>query len=384
MYLFVRSLQSFGAVRHSASLLGAGLATLSLSGFAAPAPKPPADRLTEKPAPALLYYNLTPGVTIRYRITARVKASIPILDNPVPSDLNAVITLLYDVTPKARLSDGTMDVEFKVKNAEVELEKIPFPLPQEQVADVLNQTVTLSREGTLKRILGGKPLPFGVSIPGIDPKRLNLMLFPIVFQQKPVGVGDTWDFKSDLLGGNGAETRFSASVLPSGDLTKGIEAFAKEKLIFEKEPPKAAGSDKPAAPRKPAPKKPVGKQPTSSPADSSETTITRLSENFRMTIDQKLDAERKPLTEGGEAARQQKGTVEGVGVFHFNRTGGHIQRGAFRIKADITDERLTAPKDDNDPKQIVSKVDATVTIELLPLDTKPAASPGGITNKEKP
>lgn len=292
-------------------------------------------------APAVqLAYALKPGEPLRYKLTANIHYNGPFQDNPDLVDWHIVINLVYRATPKARLADGTADVDFRAESADVTVEKVPLPLPLKDVQDVLDQTATLSSAGEVKNIVSGKPLPFSMSVPGVDPKRLFLLLFPIVFQPQPVRVGDNWSFQSALLGGEGANATFTATMLPPSDTSKSGR-----------------------------------RAPKPDPAVSS---IARLREEFRMAVDQKLDADHKPITDDIAAYRTRQGKIEGNGVFAFDRSRGRFTNGVVNIKADLVDNLVGKPATEDTPKQITSKVDATVTLQLQP----PASSGGAATARK--
>jgi hypothetical protein len=315
---------------------------LSLVSYASPVP---ADRtVADTISPVVLRYRLNPGEMLRYRLTANVHGSVPILDSPEPTELNAVVRIVYIATPKTKLSDGTSDVDFKVETAELEVEKIPFPIPDDQAREILNQTISMAQTGEVKRVQQGKPLPFGVSIPGVDPKRLYALLFPIVFQERAVRPGDKWSYKSELLGGQGASPEFTATLLPAGSTTK----------------QRIAGGTKASAP---------GVSPAS----------TRLQEDFQMGVDQKLDKDKKPLKEGDTLRYTRQGRIEGSGVFNFDRAKGRVQNGTVTIRANVKEDLVGAPDREDQPKQMVSKVDATVTVQLEPKPDKPLAVQAGGT-----
>jgi hypothetical protein len=292
--------------------------------------------------PWLLAYHMEPGKTLRYKLTADIRyhGPLPISDSPTPADFNMNITLVYNATPKAVLEDGTADVEFTVESAEAELEKVPLPLPLEQVQQVLNQTVTLDTTGEVKKVQGGDPLPFSVSVPGVDPKRLYALLFPIVFRAQPVKVGDKWPYRSELLGGEGAAASFIATVLPAQSRAPFRPARAPKKDDRRNDAPPAAEPDRPF--------------------------ITQLGQRFQMTVDQKVDKDRKPVTGDAEIYRTRKGRIEGSGAFQFDRMQGRFTQGIVYITANITDNLVGQPLTPKEPKKLVSKVRATVKVELQP------------------
>lgn len=264
----------------------------------------------------VLFYQLVPGKTLRYKLTARIKGTIPLLGTPTPID-NGVISLVYAATPKTVLADGAADVDLKVESVDVELEGLPVPIGLEDAEKVLNQTVTFSRTGEVKKITGGGPLPFGVSIPGVDPKRLYSLLFPVVFPTTPVKPGDTWPYRSELLGGQKNKPAFTATFLPDDQ-------------------------------------------------QNSDPSLARIKTDFTLNVDQLFDADHKPVTDANLAHRAIKGKIAGGGVLTFDTAAGRFTKGQLNIKADISDDLAGKPQTPDEPKQIPSKVDAVVTVELQP------------------
>jgi hypothetical protein len=293
-------------------------------------------------ASILLAYRLNPGESLRYKLSADIQGSVPLLDPSGPSELHASIAVTYIAMPKTRLADGTMDVDFKVEKAELTIEKIPFPIPDEQAQQVLNQTVTLASTGEVKHVAGCAPAPFSISVPGVDPKRLYALVFPVVFQARPVRAGDSWRYKSELLGGPGSNPTFTATLLPAD--------------------PGATAAARPAH-RKHA-----------DPPDGSGTTATSvLREDFVMPVDQKVDADHKPVTDDSKAHRARHGRISGTGTFAFDRTAGRMTHGTVDIKADVQDDLLAKPEPADEPKQLVSKIDAKVRIDLEPQAEAPGS-----------
>lgn len=292
---------------------------------------------TPAAAPVLLRYQLKPGESLRYRLTADIHGSVPILDSPEPTELNAVVRIVYVATPKTRLADGTSDIEFKVETAELEIEKIPFPIPDEQAQQILNQTISMARTGEVKKVRGGAALPFGVSIPGVDPKRLYALLFPVVFQEGPVRPGDRWSFRSELLGGQGSVPTFTASLLPG-----------------------------------PVSVAPAHKGSHIASVFSAERVAAQLFEQFQMGVDQKLDKDKKPAKEGDSVRFTRLGKIEGSGVFAFDRAKGRVEKGTVTIKATVNEDLVGAPDRPDQPKRMVTRVEAKVHIQYEPAPVVPA------------
>ena len=276
--------------------------------------------------PIALIYRMVPGQAQRYQLKADIKANIPVFDSPVPMALDALIDVTYVANPRTQLADGTADVDLEVEKASLEVgapgtQKIPFPIELDQVREILNQRVTITKLGEVKKTKGGGDLPFGVSIPGVDPKRLYALLFPVVFQAQAVKPGDSWSFSSELLGGPGARPKFTATVLTADGLAPAL----------------------------------------------------RIRETFDMAVDQSVDADKKPLAAGKTAHRRKHGRIEGVGTLSFDPAIGLFTKSVVDIKANIADTLVGSPLSKDEPKEILSKVNARVTVELKP-DKKPASS----------
>lgn len=284
-------------------------------------------------APVKLAYRLTPGKPLNYKLVANIKAHAPILDNPEPSDIEGSLTIVYNATPKTLLADGTSDLDLKVSSAQLFLgtgkDKFEFPIPFETVEKMLNQTVTITKLGEITKTTGGGEAPFSVSIPGIDPTKLYAMMFPVVFKPAPVKAGDSWDFKNGFLGGQSAKPSFSVTVLPT---------------------------------------------------DASAASLTRLDEKFSLPVDMKLDKEKKPIKPTEQPYRTRKGSITGTGKLDFDNTAGRLKKGSFKIQADVVEKLVGEPTMPDEPKEITTKVNVDVNVDLIP---PPAAGSAGEAKKDK-
>ncbi|MCC6730329.1 MAG: hypothetical protein IT208_13410 [Chthonomonadales bacterium] len=281
---------------------------------------PMAARCEAAPAPAPFAYRWSPGSVLRYRLVASIKGHLPLFGSPDPVDLEAVVRVVYRAVPLRRGADGHMEVTFKAESAEAEVATIPISIPPEDIDRILNQTVTLASTGEVKSVRGGAPLPFGLSVPGVDPQRLYTLLVPIVFPTEPVRPGDSWQFDSELLGGEGAPATFRATVL----------------------------------------------SPERGKAPGAGARAPRVREQFRMEVDQRLDVDRRPVAQDADPYRKRTGRIEGDGVFVFDRALGRLHTGRIRITADLLENLIGAPRTPEEPREVASRIDATVTVQLLP------------------
>ena len=259
---------------------------------------------------------MEPKEPLKYKLSAAIKGKIPLGDAAESNDVTATLNFTYTALPKTRLADGVSDVEFAVSDVAFEVEKFPITVPDDMARKLLNMTVTLANNGEVVKVQS-KPgdIPFSISVPGVDPKRPNALLFPIVFQKIPVKVGDTWDYKSELLGGSGTNPKFSATYLPAV----------------------GAGSSNNA----------------------------RLKQQFEMAVDQKVNADKKPVTADAEVHRSRTGKIDGDGIYVFDTQKGRVTHGEVTIRANIKDDLVGKPLNEEEPKQLISDVQAKVTIDLV-------------------
>lgn len=286
-----------------------------------------------------MVYRWSPGKTTRYRLIADLSGSMPIMGSAEPVDLEAVLTVIYRVTPRKVEKDGAAVVEFRVESAEAEVVGIPLSVPMEDARKTLDRTVTFAPTGEVTHVEAGPPLPFALTIPGVDPQRLYTLVCPVVFPSRPVAVGDAWDYRSELLGSEGAPAKFRATVV---------------------------------------------RPPTAAAQRAGE---LRIAEEFTMDVNQTLDADRKAVpTAGtlsepapepaeakpvGAASRTRKGTINGAGVMVFDPVGGSLLRGHLTIQATITEKALGEPAPD-EVAEVISRVKAVVRIAPI---QKPAQKP---------
>ena len=139
----------------------------------------------------------------------------------------------------------------------------------------------------------------------------------IVFQSTPVKPGDSWPFASELLGGGNTKPEFTARVLP----------------------PDPAWTDP---------------------------SLTKLGASFSMKVDQKLDANKKATTVPAKIHKTRIGLISGTGFMNFDRTAGRFNKSVVQLRANIVENVLGKKLTPDEPRQVISTVNAKVTIELQP------------------
>ncbi|MBM3495577.1 MAG: hypothetical protein FJX72_14835 [Armatimonadetes bacterium] len=260
-------------------------------------------------------YRWSPRQVTKYRVAADLSGSLPIMQSVEPIELDATLDLVYKVIVRSVDATGAASVDFRVQSAEAELARIPLPVPFEDAQRVLDRSVTFAPTGEVRAVKAAGPLPFALSIPGVDPQRLYTLVCPIVFPERPVKRGDTWEYRSELLGTEGQPARFTATVI-------------------EPDPVK--------------------------PGSRSERAL-RVRQDFTMNVDQRLAADKKPVESDGAAHATRTGTIKGSGVMAFSPDRGKLLRGHLTIQADIT-ERIVGEPAAGETPETISKVKAVVRI----------------------
>jgi hypothetical protein len=275
-------------------------------------------------------YKWKPGAPLSYRLSADIKGKVPILENPVPQDVEAVLKLVFVATPKSLTSDGAADIRIEAVSPEAELFKIPIEIADDQVKKVLNCTVTVGRQGDVRKVGATGETPFALSIPGVDPKRLHNLIYPITFPEAAIRPGEFFEYRGELLGGETAKPVFRAKLLPGA--SGGTMQFVQE---------------------------------------------------FKLPVDQRLDEKKKPITGDGEVFRTRRGEITGSGTYRFDPAKGLFTSGQLEMRADIAEEAVKPPKDPEEPKSIVSKIVAKINIRLMdPASPKSGAKSGNPKPKD--
>jgi len=237
-------------------------------------------------------------------------------------DLEGGFRVTYIAAPRRTDSDGNTVIRFEVSEADAEVLGIPVSVPMEDAHKVLDRVVTFAPTGEVVRVEKAPPLPFALSIPGVDPQRLYSLLCPIVFPVELVSAGDEWDYNSMLLGTEDAPARFRARVL---QVPSGSQGMARE---------------------------------------------LRMAQEFTMEVNQLLGKDKKPVAQGKEPMLSRNGTIQGNGIMVFDPAAGKLLRGHLTIQANIT-EKVLQPTATDGPVETVSKVKAVLQIQP---DTKPSAA----------
>lgn len=286
-------------------------------------------------APQRITYRFAADKSATYKVKATIKGSLPLLDNPDPVQLDALLWLTFRSTPKAVLTDGAADVEVTVEAADAEVANIPMPVPLEQAQKLMNKTVTLAATGEVKKASTVKEMPFALSIPGIDPSRLYALLFPVVFPSTPVAPGAEWEYHSELIGGGENPAKFTARI-PKPD---------------------QSGSAKP-----------LGQD---------------VRNEFTMTVNQKLDERGKPVADGSAPYKTRKGKIQGKGTYEFDMNSGRLLKGTVDIAADLVEEIVGKPLSPDTPTRVPTTIRAQVVVQLQPASRPGNQGQSNTTAKER-
>jgi hypothetical protein len=296
----------------------------------------------------LLTYRWTAAQPLRYSLVAHLTGAIPLFDNPEPVQIDGVLTIIYKATPTAVRPDGSAEMTLRVETAEAEMAGIPLPVPEEDAHKVLDQVVQFAKSGAVVSVKPGPPLPFAVSIPGVDPKRLYCLLFPVVFPDRAVAPGDQWPYTSELLGGQGSQASFSGEVV-ADKYRPTVSYPASDEL-------KAELPKRLALPTEITAKAPV-----------------YLKSIFSMDVKQSLDAKKKPTTDPDAVRKTRTGTIRGDGGYTFDKARGLVTSGLLILSAEITEKTLGEPATPDTPTEMKSAVQAAIHVHLLPPSAKAGA-----------
>ncbi len=264
-------------------------------------------------APRVLTYRWPQGATLRYKIEAKASGRLPSFETTEP----IVLEMAYAATAKARSANGTTPVDFRVLSAEVALGPLPYEVPQDQARKLFDQSVALKPTGEVASAKDSAPLPFSLSIPGLDPKQLHTLIVPVVFPATALKPGDEWTFQSAFLGKDAAAP-FKAVLVSYETVPQGKSTPAK--------------------------------------------TIAVIRTEFGMEIDQKLGADKKPAEKPEDIDRTRKGKITGSGLFRFDVGAGRLARGQVTVDANIGEDRLGKLESPDEPRHIDTVVHAVVTV----------------------
>jgi hypothetical protein len=266
------------------------------------------------PAAPHLQYRWTANQPSRYRLIAKVRFAAAGETDPV----SASATLVYRVKPQRAAAKGATPLELAYESLDTLLLGQPIAVSDDQARKTLNKHIALAPTGEV--VQAPKPPTGKIDfIPGVQPDRLYALLFPVVFPNRSVKPGDTWTYRSALLGTDAAPAPFTAQV---------------------------AGT-------------------------VSSRGLVEVRMQFGMDVNVAMNKDGKPVAEGEPAILTRKGRIDGSGRCFFDSVRGRLDHGSLSLKADITETRVTA-KPEAPPETIQNRVDATISIALMP--NRPAAA----------
>lgn len=317
------------------------------------APRNRASAPVAKPAAARLAYDLAPGSSHRYNITAIFTGHFPPFTQPDSPPITLKAQLAY-VAHVKKQDDKGAEVEFVVDSADVSLlekepgpdgksdpnSEVPFPLPLSQVQEALNVTATLRPDGSVASVSGGNAPPVKIDL-GFDLRKLFLLILPVTFPDRPVAVNDSWNFADGFLGNKPGKVSYTGQVA-------GITAGGKN-LTY------------------------------------------RIRQNAEALIDDKRDKEGKVTENAADAVDTTTGKVTVTGDIAFlapatppARKGangaaarfGRLTNGQLVMNALLTRKR-TVPDPNKPEEPLESKID--VKARLLVQAAKPATQPARVS-----
>ncbi len=172
---------------------------------------------------AKLFYGFEQGKVYHYKVIAVFSGQIPKLSEP-GTDVHIKAELYYSATVTKKDGKGTtiafaVDTETlsflaKEPGADMKInpdDELPFPLPLAQVQGFLNVTAVLRPDGSIAEVSGGNNNPIKIDV-GVDLRKLFVLMLPVVFADRAVATGTTWNFDEGFLGKKAGHTTYTAKL----------------------------------------------------------------------------------------------------------------------------------------------------------------------------
>jgi len=206
-------------------LLASGAALLLSAAVHADPPADPIHAAHGTPSAARLAYRFRPGESYHYTITGFFTGHIPPFSQPNSPPINLRAQLDYVATVQKSDAKGAQ-VAFVVHAADIDLlEKdpgpsgkvdpnsvVPLSLPLSEVQKVFNVTAMLRPDGSVASVTSDSSSPLHINL-GFDPRKLFLLIMPVVFPDRPLTVNDAWTFDDGVLGHNPGKTTYQGRLL---------------------------------------------------------------------------------------------------------------------------------------------------------------------------
>ncbi len=226
----------------------------------------------------------------KYQTTVEMNGNLPI---PGAAGMAGVLKLNMTVFLKVDEVDAEKGatVQTGLEAFEAEFNGQPFPVGLDMAKNVIpDSSATVHPAGKIGGIKGGGGL-MGFQLPGFDPRNLATMLVPTEFPDKPLKVGDKWQFVRTF--GEGED----ALQIPITATFAGFEEVDGKKLL-------------------------------------------KVTQEFDLPIESYQDAFYQPIKDKESAARVTKGTMKGTMTLWYHPEDGILYKGVLSASMSQTTEPI--------------------------------------------
>ncbi|MER3403574.1 MAG: hypothetical protein C4337_09910 [Armatimonadota bacterium] len=242
----------------------------------------------------------TETITFQYRLKERqqerYQATVELNGNlPIPGAAGMAGSLKLNMTVLMKVdkveSEKGFTVQAGLEAFDAEFNGQPFPVGLDMAKNVIpDSTATVHPAGKISGIKGGGGL-MGFQLPGFDPRNLVTMLVPTEFPEKPLKVGDKWEFARTFGEGD------NALRMPIKATFAGFEDVDGKKML-------------------------------------------KVTQDFNLPIEAYQDAFYQPTTDKDSAARVTRGTIKGTMTLWYHPEDGLLYKGVLSTSMDQTTEPI--------------------------------------------
>lgn len=235
-------------------------------------------------------YQLKEQQQERYQAVVELTGNLPI---PGAAGMAGMLKLNMTVFMKVDKTDaekGTT-VQTGLEAFDAEFNGQPFPVGLEMAKNVIpDSTATVHPAGKISGIKGNGGL-MGFQLPGFDPRNMATMLVPTEFPEKPLKVGDKWEFVRVFGEGE------NALKVPIKATFAGFEEVDGKKML-------------------------------------------KVTQEFNLPIETYQDAFYQPTNDKESAARVTRGTMKGTMTLWYHAEDHILYKGVMSASMDQTTEPI--------------------------------------------
>lgn len=268
-------------------------------------------------------YRLEEQQQERYQATVELNGNLPI---PGAAGMAGSLKLNMTVFMKVeKVEPEGSTVQTGLEAFDAEFNGQPFPVGLDMAKNVIpDSTATVHPTGKISGIKGDGGL-MGFQLPGFDPRNLATMLVPTEFPEKPMKVGDKWEFVRTFGEGD------NALRVPIKAIFAGFEEVDGKKML-------------------------------------------KVSQELNLPIEAYQDAFYQPTTNKDSAVRVTRGTIKGTMTLWYHPEDGLLYKGVLSGSVDQTTEPI---KQDGSEVKDYERESSQLTMSATIVRKEPKATNGG-------